>query len=732
MRAVKLLFGFAVVFAAASMPACSCTNGTRELFNDGGSSIIGTITVDPTDVTLDMTAGSPPQTASFTVTFHGPKSDSDVTALSTYALTDMTLGVMNGNVFTTGTDHGGSTILVIGYTPPTGPPASTTANIHVKVHGSFQGPNCGSCAPFPPDSASPCAAGAEATVVYPPDGVLLPPNIDSGFEIHYTTGSGDTMFEIDFQNAATDVRITTMCDPVTDTRGTAVPNGCKYLLDPQWDFIAKSNKGGDPIVVTVRATTDGTCASPSTNTTKMSVAQDDMLGGIYYWKSTVTAQGTGGEIWRKSFGDAMPEELISPMSGSGFDATCYGCHFLSRDGLRMTISADDSDSDDEYTDVSMGLADVASKMFITMISYAQGQAQGFQTFSNDHSLYLASNGNGDGSRMAGGFGGTGATNLFFIFNGTDGSDATPPSVTAGPSGARPTMPDWSLDNRNVVFVMPQLVGWGDGFGSRRPDDTHVYGGSLWILPYSGNGVWGQPAEIVTSNGDNNYYPSFSPDGTLIAYNHVPLQGSAGALDTCNATTKSCPNDSFSNPKARVQIIPFGGNTPTPVDLEQANGSPASSPVDVSNSWPRWTPFVQQYKGGKLLWLTFSSTRDYGLRVRNHVMVGGQQQVQCYPPDSAEDPNGGHGQQFPGNCQQPQLWMAAVDLSATETGGGGDPSYPAFWLPFQDIATHNHAAQWTSQIVTMPMMGCIDAGQDCSHGGTCCQGICLSTGTCGIP
>jgi len=24
----------------------------------------------------------------------------------------------------------------------------------------------------------------------------------------------------------------------------------------------------------------------------------------------------------------------------------------------------------------------------------------------------------------------------------------------------------------------------------------------------------------------------------------------------------------------------------------------------------------------------------------------------------------------------------------------DPSRPAFWLPFQDITTHNHTPQWT--------------------------------------
>jgi len=36
--------------------------------------------------------------------------------------------------------------------------------------------------------------------------------------------------------------------------------------------------------------------------------------------------------------------------------------------------------------------------------------------------------------------------------------------------------------------------------------------------------------------------------------------------------------------------------------------------------------------------------------------------------------------------QPKLWMAAINLSEAQRG---DPSFPAFYLPFQDITTHNH-------------------------------------------
>ena len=31
---------------------------------------------------------------------------------------------------------------------------------------------------------------------------------------------------------------------------------------------------------------------------------------------------------------------------------------------------------------------------------------------------------------------------------------------------------------------------------------------------------------------------------------------------------------------------------------------------------------------------------------------------------------------------------------------GDPSYAGFWLPFQDINTNNHIAQWTREVVVI--------------------------------
>jgi len=43
----------------------------------------------------------------------------------------------------------------------------------------------------------------------------------------------------------------------------------------------------------------------------------------------------------------------------------------------------------------------------------------------------------------------------------------------------------------------------------------------------------------------------------------------------------------------------------------------------------------------------------------------------------------------------QLWVAAIDLSKASSG---DPSYPAFRLPAQDLTENNHRPFWTVDVL----------------------------------
>ncbi len=147
-----------------------------------------------------------------------------------------------------------------------------------------------------------------------------------------------------------------------------------------------------------------------------------------------------------------------------------------------------------------------------------------------------------------------------------------------------------------------------------------------------------PAEA----GRDTYYPSFSPDGQWVAY----TRSAGGTYNIASAET---------------WIIRADG-TGAPIKLAAAD----KDQVNRTNSWARWVPFGQTFGPANepMFYLTFSSMRPFGVRL----------------------PQGG----------VPQIWMTPIFPS--RAAAGQDPSGPAFRVPFQDVATGNHIAQWTQTVV----------------------------------
>jgi len=569
-----------------------------------------------------------------------------------------------------------------GMCDPTDPSCGTPANPVIVP--------CPGCATFPPPGSGspPCTGqGVDPQLVYPTDQVLLPPNMNV-IEVQFMPGAGNTLFEIDFASSGTDVRLETMCNAITDTRGVPT-GGCAFDLDPtEWMYVATHNRGGDPVKVTVRATpTDLSCVAGS-NARQINFAQEDLIGGIYYWQSTTQngVAGKTGGIFRKDFGnpDPTPEPFLTP----GNLNKCVGCHFLSRDGLKMTYGSDDADSDDEYGDLKVVLYDIT-----TRTAAVTNLPAGFQTFeAAGHDSFFASDGRGMSN-----------TPELLRFNGGTGAALT--ASTFAPltsTGKRIAHPDWSRDGSKIYFTLATPITGITGYNLK--DDLHVTNGSIYAASVTA-GAAANPAALVTaaSLDENNYYPAISPDGSAVIFNR--------ATGTTLAT-----HDSYNNPNAKLFAIEATGGTP----IELAN---ANSKDGITNSWPRWSPFVQTYQGKHIVWVTFSSTRDYGLRVHNE----DPKFFNCYPPVSPEDPSNDHAKPFDPNCTQPQIWMAAISLD--DLAAGRDPSLPAFWLPFQDVTAHNHIAQWVDMIAEPPP-NCQQVGQDCTKL-TCCAGeVCdMTTHTC---
>ena len=553
---------------------------------------------------------------------------------------------------------GGQTLQDGGVTPVTG-------------HATF---GCDGCPPFPAGGAPACGPGTlgASRVAYPRDGVLLPPNLNL-LEIHFPEVPTAQLYEVAFTNALTEVRVASRCTKLDNGRHAASA-GCSLVLPLQaFRDVAETNRDGDPVEVSVRATNDGTCVS-SSPPIAIHFAKEDIKGGIYYWQSNVFGgnAGTTGGIYTHDFGSLDPKP--TPFYTSGATGTCVGCHNLSRDGERISLGTDDPDDDDGFDDVSTSVLDTKTRTVL-----ATQLVPGFQTWAHDHSRVVTSSWQ-DYNPLTPNAG----DDKFLFLDGQGGGNVGSPGI---PGGIRGTQPELSPDDRFLAFVAPKTF----ANALTVSGDHHFHGGTIYVSPVGiAAATLGTAQALVTPTGDEAYYyPAFSPDGRFLAVNHTT------------------GGDVFYNKNARVELLRAAGGAP--IDLPALNQGDG-----LSNSWPRWSPLVQTYKGRKIAWVTFSSSRDYGLRLKNQGLP------HCYPAECPDEDQPQLSSQISSldGCETPQIWMAAVDIEDAAPGGSGDRSSPAFWLPFQDLSSHNHSAQWVDKVVSTPQVTC--GSKTCSADTLCCS------------
>lgn len=452
-------------------------------------------------------------------------------------------------------------------------------------------------------------------VVYPPDGVMVPPNMNE-IEWHYQPGSGNDLFELGVKGSLLDLRVYFGC--------TAVGGGCAYAPDAKvWGILSSAGRGDDPLSTVLRGTSKAGGASVGAAAAQtIAFGEEDILGGIYYWNA-----GAGATM-RYEFGVSGQKAetfMNAPKAGA---ATCVGCHVLSRDGERVSLGLDIP------APAAYKVFDVASKSMV----YAGASGANFFSFSPDKKQIMVSNGVTMSLRDA-----------------TTGA-AVQENVGEG------AMPDWSPDGSSIVYAKSKQSPpcFGGFCGS-----TGVTEASLFVLKNNG-GTWGSPVGLVAAGSENAFYPSYSPDGGWVVFN----RGSVGT--NAQGETKS----SYDAPDASLWAVAAGGGSP--IALARAGSK-------NGDSWPKWMVREQTYRGKKLMWLTFSTRRAYGLRL--------------------------------GAGNNAQIWMAAFDPDAAAQGKDG--SFPAFWLPFQEIGSGNHIAQWVTRVVRQ---GCADSSQ-CEGSEQCIDASC---------
>jgi len=254
----------------------------------------------------------------------------------------------------------------------------------------------------------------------------------------------------------------------------------------------------------------------------------------------------------------------------------------------------------------------------------------------------------------------------------------------------PNNPDWSPSGDRIAFT---------AIGGAQYQRIQFLGGGISYIQRQ-DGVWDadNPVTLVAAQvGKNRFNPTYLPGGDVLLYSEVDQATlSGGDATSCSASNAEAEVDpgpvvvaengrycnGYSDPGAKTWAVAAEpGSTPVLLARAAAPGvadvsvpQSTAAATDLMDTFPKPSPFQISHRGTTLGWFTVGSQRRAGLR-------------KLYPNNSVvNEPE-----------TQALLWMFALDSARVKAGQDG--SYPGFFLPFQDLKTSNHMAQWTERIVS---------------------------------
>lgn len=464
-------------------------------------------------------------------------------------------------------------------------------------------------------------ASRAATVAYPLDGVVFPHNVFPPDVQWDDAGAAGDLYRVRVSGAS----------PLLT--GYVLHTGADFRHDWQpdvdaWRVVADA-AGVRELTLTVdrwdRAR-DQVVRGPAV---RLRFARGSIAGAVYYW--TLGHFGdTQGRIVRVFEGTEVtprPENFMPSPPPRADGGRCAACHVLSRDGNRLAVSLGDGQLGavfDVTTDLSA--ADPPTVFRLPRPWF-------YAAFNRDGTRLVMT----DPDRGA------------HLLDARDGRVLREDLTDA-------THPAWSPDGALLAYV------------SSADDAWDLHRGDLSLSDMSADDRFGAPRVLhrgadlssAPEGGVMDAYPTFSPDGRRIAFQH----GNRTFVNTADAAG------------ALYLVAPGGG---PPSRLTRASGSEHGDAY-----YPSFTPFTTPgADAGDVWWLLFYSRRDYG-----------------------NDRAGTRG------TRRRQIWVAAVSTDA----GASDPSYVPWWLPGQDVAQENASAFWAPR-------PCRPNAAACSGDDQCCSGSC---------
>lgn len=416
-----------------------------------------------------------------------------------------------------------------------------------------------------------------------------------------------------------------------------VAGACGFELDGDgYGYLAETHRGAGPVKLRVRGGDDNATGFGESAEFTIEFAENRVDGGLYYW--TVTNPES---IMRFDFGAASgnPEPYVVK-NQNGIPDTCPGCHALSRDGTKLvgSIGGQNDGRLIFINDLSRPKTDPSWLTIDPDTTAGQNNRIQFASFNPTGTQFVAVYGDYDNDTCAGD---ARNCNLYF-HNGSTGVRESTKAVSV-----KPDHPDWAPNGQMIAIT--QVHGGGT---TQKPKRT-----SVGLLKLQG-GTWQDPITLVPEDATNyrvRYNPNFVPDSSFLYF-------SESQCPVGNWSSGDC--DADADPSAKTWAVkPEAGATPVFLANAAKGGVQDGSTTNLGDTFPRSAPFQTNHRGGKLFWFTVASRRAVGLRSTQ----GAQ-----------------------------HLWMFAVDPAKVLAGQDG--SYTGFYLPFQDLQTSNHIAQWTEKVV----------------------------------
>ena len=437
-------------------------------------------------------------------------------------------------------------------------------------------------------------------------------------------------------------------------RPPALDSGAPFVRHPipndVWQAATRS-AAGSTLTMNLTVARDGQAYGPVTATWR--VAEGDLLGCIYYQSYfTNLVDNYSGALGPNSrFGAAtlgIRPGGTDPVLVAGFDSAddrdgCRVCHSVSSDGSRMVVQHGDEYSASSSIDLQGGYAE-------NPYPGDTNGSLGWIGMTPDGELGL-----GNGLPIPGGAS-SGPSQLRDMQTGEPvASSGLEELVTdAG-------LPAFSQDGSRVVFNFwsgPGDANLGEGDGMK-----------LVTMDFERSTLTFSNPSLIYEGDNHPGWPTFLPGAVGVVF-QVELSPSNDPFDQGGvfATRQGATGELWWTHLGTGQAV----------RLDHANGeghTPTGPNGHGDDTILNFEPTVSPVSSGGFAWVVFMSRRLYGNVITADPYASDPRSVDLTRDYSPK-----------------KLWIAAIDLDPEP---GTDPSYPAIYLPAQEIQASNSRGFWTS-------------------------------------